>query len=143
MQIGRSPALSQNMHPLGPGRETSLQRTAPGTGAGTHRQHRPACEDPHTFPLPTQPPSRQHRSHAATGRGGKRPHPVSASATAARDAGSDGNEVRNSGKSPTWAQRHLQPLGNLQRFPDFGAIHIRPRLFAAILWPGPIAGLQR
>lgn len=27
-------------------------------------------------------------------------------------------------------------------FPTFRAIHIRPRLFAAILWPGPVAGLQ-
>lgn len=112
MQIGRSPALSQDMHPLGPGRETSLRLTAPGTGAGAHRSpHLPASHAAPFLGSPAPTPPREEE--------GRGPHPVSASATAARDAGSDGNEVRNSGKSPTWAQRDLQPLGNLQRFPRF------------------------
>lgn len=82
------------MHTSGPGRETSLQLMEQGTSTGTHRRHWPACGDPHAFPLPTQPPLQQHHSHAVMGRGGKRPCLASASATVARDAGSDGNEAQ-------------------------------------------------
>lgn len=135
------------MHSPGPGRETSLCLAAQGMGAGTHRWCRPACGDPlswfegpwhpHAFPLPTQPPPMSPWEEE-----GRNPVTLLHRAPwwgmlAAMAIRCKQQEEPNLGS--TWFAASGEPAA----FPTFREIHIRPRLFAAILWPGPIAGLQR